>query len=106
MNEGTTSLHILRARPRQGTLGAWIDGIQGLPDSTAFELNALAAQPEPRRSISLAPITVRQSRARSERTGHACAPQQLSEDQIGAHRAPIRSPGRMLYPTIYGPAHP
>ncbi len=101
MNEGTTSLDSSALARAEETLGASIRG-SGLPDSTAFELNALTANLSP--SLDLLADYVRHPAldpAELERV----RTQQLST--IKAERAdPFSLATRVLYPAIYGPAHP
>ena len=101
MNEGTTSLDSSALARAKETLGASINGV-GLPDSTAFELNALVPNLAPSldlladyvRHPALAPAELERVRA-----------QQLSTIQ-SERTDPYSLASRTLYPAIYGPAHP
>lgn len=101
MNEGTTHLDSSALARAKEKLGASIGGI-GLPDSTAFELNALTANLAPSldllaeyvRHPALAPAELERVRA-----------QQLAT--IKSERTnPYSLASRVLYPAIYGPGHP
>ena len=101
MNEGTTTLDSSALARAEETLGASIRGI-GLPDSTAFELGALTANLAP--SLDLLADYVRHP---------ALAPAELERvrvQQLAAIKAERTDPyalaSRVLYPAIYGPAHP
>lgn len=101
MDQGTDKLdstELARARER---LGASITGF-ATADATAFQLDAL--------SVNLAPSLA----LLSDYVLHpALAPAELERvrgQQLTAITAELKSPGalasRVLYPTIYGPAHP
>ncbi|WP_292931611.1 pitrilysin family protein [Novosphingobium sp. PASSN1] len=101
MNEGTTTLDSSALARTEETLGASIRGI-GLPDSTAFELSALKANLAP--SLDLLADYVRHP---------ALAPAELERvrtQQLAAIKAERNDPyslaSRVLYPAVYGPAHP
>jgi len=101
MNEGTTSLASSALARAEEALGATISGI-GLPDSTAFELNALTANLAP--SLDLLADYVRHPALDSAELERVRA-QQLAG--IKAERTdPYSLASRVLYPVIYGPAHP
>ncbi|MBX9885327.1 MAG: insulinase family protein [Novosphingobium sp.] len=101
MNEGTTSLNSSALARARETLGASINGT-GLPDSIAFDLGALVPNLAPSldllaeyvRHPALAPAELERVRA-----------QQLST--IESERTdPYSLASRVLYPALYGPAHP
>ncbi len=101
MNEGTTSLDSSALARTEEALGASIRGV-GLPDSTAFELSALTANLSP--SLDLLADYVRRP---------ALAPAELERvrvQQLAAIKAERTDPyslaSRVLYPALYGPAHP
>lgn len=101
MNEGTTSLNSSALARAKETLGASINGV-GLPDSTAFELNALVPNLAP--SLDLLADYVRHPAldpAELERVRD----QQLSAIQ-SERTDPYSLASRVLYPAVYGPAHP
>jgi predicted Zn-dependent peptidase len=101
MNEGTTNLDSSALARAKETLGAAISGI-GLPDSTAFELGALAANLAP--SLDLLADYVRHPALDPAELERVRA-QQLAG--IKAERTdPYSLASRVLYPAIYGPAHP
>ncbi|MEI6642498.1 MAG: pitrilysin family protein [Novosphingobium sp.] len=101
MDEGTTSLDSSALARAKETLGASIGGI-GLPDSTAFELGALTANLAP--SLDLLADYVRHPALTPAELERVRA-QQLST--ISAERTdPYSLAARVLYPAIYGPAHP
>ncbi len=101
MNEGTTSLASSALARAKETLGASINGM-GLPDSTAFELNALVPNLAP--SLDLLADYVRHPALDPNELERVRA-QQLST--IRSERTdPYSLASRMLYPAIYGPAHP
>lgn len=101
MNEGTTSLDSSALARAQESLGASIRGI-GLPDSTAFELSALTANLAP--SLELLADYVRHPALDPAELERVRA-QQLAS--IKAERTdPYSLASRVLYPAIYGPAHP
>lgn len=101
MNEGTTSLDSSALARTEEALGASISGI-GLPDSTSFELSALKANLAP--SLDLLADYVRHP---------ALSPAELERvrvQQLAAIKAERTDPyalaSRVLYPALYGPAHP
>ncbi len=101
MNEGTTSLDSSALARTEEALGASISGI-GLPDSISFELSALKANLAP--SLDLLADYVRHP---------ALAPAELERvrvQQLSAIKAERTDPyalaSRVLYPALYGPAHP
>jgi predicted Zn-dependent peptidase len=101
MNEGTTNLDSSALARAKETLGAAISGI-GMPDSTAFELNALTANLAP--SLDLLADYVRHPALDPAELERVRA-QQLAG--IKAERTdPYSLASRVLYPAIYGPAHP
>jgi len=101
MNEGTTSLDSSALARAKETLGASINGV-GLPDSTAFELNALVPNLAP--SLDLLADYVRHPALDPAELERVRA-QQLSTIQ-SERTDPYSLASRVLYPTIYGPAHP
>ncbi|KUR70080.1 peptidase M16 [Novosphingobium fuchskuhlense] len=101
MNEGTASLDSSALARAKEALGASISGI-GMPDTTAFELNALVPNLAP--SLELLAEYVRHP---------ALDPAELERvrtQQLSAIKSELTNPAalatRMLYPAIYGPAHP
>ncbi|WP_253185760.1 pitrilysin family protein [Novosphingobium sp. NDB2Meth1] len=101
MNEGTTSLDSSALARAKETLGASINGV-GLPDSTAFELNALVPNLAP--SLDLLADYVRHPALDPAELERVRA-QQLSTIQ-SERTDPYSLASRTLYPAIYGPAHP
>jgi zinc protease len=101
MNEGTTSLDSSALARAKETLGASINGI-GLPDSTAFELNALVPNLAP--SLDLLAEYVRHPALDPAELERVRA-QQLTTIQ-SERTDPYSLASRVLYPAIYGPAHP
>jgi predicted Zn-dependent peptidase len=101
MNEGTASLDSSALARAKETLGAAINGI-GLPDSTAFELNALVPNLAP--SLDLLADYVRHPALDPAELERVRA-QQLSTIQ-SERTDPYSLASRILYPAIYGPAHP
>ncbi len=101
MNEGTTSLDSSALARAKETLGASISGV-GLPDSTAFELNALV--PNLPASLDLLADYVRHPALDPAELERVRA-QQLSTIQ-SERTDPYSLASRVLYPAIYGPAHP
>ena len=101
MNEGTTSLDSSALARAKEALGASITGT-GLPDSTTFELGALVPNLAP--SLDLLADYVRHPALDPAELERVRA-QQLSTIQ-SERTDPYSLASRVLYPAIYGPAHP
>lgn len=101
MDQGTDKLDSSALARERERLGAGISGF-ATADTTAFQLDALSANLAP--SLALLSDYVRRP---------ALAPAELERvrgQQLTAIAAELKSPGalasRVLYPAVYGPAHP